>query len=44
MPKITDKKTGKKRLRKYAELTPAMKTKYPTAKSYKRYTNAYKKT
>ena len=42
MPKIIDKKTGTRRLRKYSELTPAMKKKYPTPASYKKYTNAYK--
>ena len=41
MPKIVDKKTGKRRLRKYSELTAAMKKKYPTAASYRKYVKQY---
>ena len=43
MPIITDKKTDKKRMRRYSELTAAMKKKYPTAKSYQKYLKAYKR-
>ena len=43
MPRITDKKTGAKRVRKYSELTAAMKKKYPTAKSYQEFLKAYKR-
>ena len=43
MPMIVDKKTKKKRLRSWNELTPAMKKKWKTPKEYKQYTMKYRK-